>query len=63
MKIQINKSPDREVVSKVTIIIDENVEFRISLNSFNEVVINKMDFSNGESLTIKPSVGNEIKVS
>ena len=49
-----------ENASKVKIEIDE-IEFRISVNQFGELVVNKMNFGEGStSLMIQPRVGNEI---
>ena len=49
-----------ENASKVKIEI-EDVEFRISVNQFGELVINKMNFGEGStSLIIQPCVSNEI---
>ena len=63
MKICIDKK-SKEIIDIVnaTIYIGE-VEFKISVNKFNELVINKEQYSNGESsLLIKPSVSNEIRL-
>lgn len=49
-----------ENASKVKIEIDD-IEFRISVNQFGELVVNKMNFGEGNtSLIIQPRVGNEI---
>ena len=49
-----------ENASKVKIEIDD-IEFRISVNQFGELVVNKMNFVEvSTSLIIEPKVGNEI---
>lgn len=49
-----------ENASKVKIEIDD-IEFRISVNKFGELVVNKMNFGEGSpALIIEPNVSNEI---
>ena len=49
-----------ENASKIKIEIDD-VEFRLSVNPFGELVVNKMNWGEGStSLIIQPRVGNEI---
>lgn len=63
MQVSINREQDVKEVSTVTVIIAD-VTFRISVNKFDELVINKMQYGDGEgAMVIKPSVGNEIRVS
>ena len=49
-----------ENASKIKIEIDD-IEFRLSVNQFGDLVINKMNFGEGStSIIIEPKVSNEI---
>lgn len=48
---------------KITIRLNKNIDYHISINKFEELVINKMQFGKGEgSIVLKPSVSNEIRL-
>lgn len=60
MEIQLNRNEERLNVNKVTIFVN-NTEFEISVNQFNELIINKQQYDNGETnIIIRPKVSNEI---
>ena len=60
MKVQIKRDEEFIDLNKVVIRINE-VDFRISVNKFDELVINKYQSGDGEgSLMIIPNVSNEI---
>lgn len=66
MNIQFNNN-QREVqeleVNKVTVLLNEDVEYQISVNKFGELVVQKQNFGEGEtSIILKPSVSNEIRL-
>lgn len=62
MKISIDRNKNVADVSYVTVIVGD-VEFKISVNKFDELIINKMQYKDGESaIIIKPSVSNEIRL-
>lgn len=64
MKIITNNNESQLEVRKITVFLHEDVEFEISINKFNELVITKGQFGEGESaMLIKPSVSNEIRIS
>lgn len=65
MKIRTDRNSKKEVeVSSVKVVLNKDEEFSISLNNFNELVINKIQFGSGDgAITIKPSVSNEIRIS
>jgi hypothetical protein len=51
-------------VKFLSIKLNEDTEIKIDINQFGELVINKQSFGKGNSsLTINPSVSNEIKIS
>lgn len=60
MKITTDRGKTFSEVPQVKIIIGEK-EFRISVNKFDELVINKS--YDDSSLYITPSVSNEIRIS
>ena len=60
MKIQIDRESVVKEVTTITVLVND-VEFAISVNQFNELVVNKSQFGEGEgSIVIKPSVSNLI---
>ena len=66
MNIQFNNN-QREVqeleVNKVTVLLNEDVEYQISVNKFGELVVQKQNFGEGETpIILKPSVSNEIRL-
>ena len=62
MKISIDRNQSVTDVSNVTIIVG-NAGFRITVNKFDELVVNKIQYHDGESaIIIKPSVSNEIRL-
>ncbi len=62
MKISLDRNQDTIEVSNVTVLVGE-VGFKISVNKFDELVINKIQYHDGESsIIIKPSVSNEIRI-
>jgi len=62
MKISIDRNENLTDVSNVTVFVGD-VGFRISVNKFDELIINKMQYKDGESaIIIKPSVSNEIRI-
>lgn len=63
MKIIIGNNEQTIEARKATIIVGDS-EFTITINIFNEMVVNKANFSDdGESsLIIKASVSNEIRI-
>jgi hypothetical protein len=51
-------------VKHLSIQLNEDTEIKIDINQFGELVINKQSFGKGNSsLSITPSVSNEIKIS
>ena len=63
MKLIIGNNEQDIEVRKATIVISKDIEFDISVNQFNELVINKGQFGEGETaILIKPSVSNEIRI-
>lgn len=63
MEIQLNRNEERLDVKKITI-FNGNAEFEIELSKFDEIVIRKEEFGEGESsIVIKPNVSNEIRIS
>jgi hypothetical protein len=62
MKIQIDREKEISEINNVTVLIHD-VEFRISVNQFNELIINKAQYGAGEgSIIIKPSTSNQIYI-
>lgn len=66
MKIQFNNE-QRDIqeheVNKVTVLLNDDVEYQISVNNFGELVVQKQNFGDGEtSIVLKPSVSNEIRL-
>ena len=64
MDIIINNNEQQLQAKRITITLNENVEFDIAINNFGELVIRKAQFGNETGdLIIKPSVSNEIRLS
>lgn len=62
MKIQTKRDTDFVEESRVVIKVGE-VEFRLSLNKQNELIINKFQAGDGEGhISVIPVTSNEIKV-
>jgi len=63
MKIIINNNESQIEARHITIEHGE-VEFRIKINPFGELEIQKTQYGTGESaLVIKPNVSNEVRLS
>lgn len=63
MDIGINDDTSQLEVRNITIKRTQDVEFRISINFFGELVIKKIEFGTKDSsLIIKTSESNEIRV-
>ncbi len=63
MKIIIGDNENEINARNITIVIADT-EFKITVNYYSELVVNKCEFGEGETaLTIKPSVSNEIRLS
>ncbi len=60
MTIGIKGQQNQEVKSITILTLD--ADFTISLNKFNELVINKNVYSGESAIVIKPSVSNEIRI-
>lgn len=64
MTILIHNNEEKIEARNITIVLNQDVEFHISINQFEELTILKTQFGAGESaMTIKPSVSNEIRIS
>jgi len=62
MKMKIGRNEKLEDVPNIKIMIGD-VEFKVSENQFNELVITKTQLGEGEgAIIIKPSVSNEIRL-
>jgi len=62
VNILINNN-DSQIEARHITIQHNDVEFRLSINKFNELVVQKTQFGNAESaIIIKPSVSNEIRL-
>lgn len=63
MNFKIGNSDELHTSNSVTIVLNDDVEFRITKNKFGELVIQKEQYGDGEScILIRPSVSNEIKI-
>lgn len=66
MRIVFDKNRESEQVFDQEIVIiqvSEDVEFRICVNQFNELVINKINFgSDSGSISIEPHTSNQIAI-
>lgn len=63
MEVKINNSDEIITDIKIITIIINDVEFRISVNNFNQLILNKQQYGEGESsIIIMPSVSNEIRI-
>ncbi len=64
MEIIIGRNEQTIQAKKITIKLNDDIEFDISINNFGELVVNKGQFGPGTGdLIIKPSVSNEIRIS
>jgi hypothetical protein len=64
MKIIVNNNESQIEARHITIALNEDLEFRININQFGELTIQKTQYGAGESsMIIKPSVSNEIRIS
>lgn len=62
MKVVIHKD-EQILVKKIRISLTDDVDFVISTNEFNEIVVNKAQFGEGEAaIILKPSTSNEIRL-
>jgi hypothetical protein len=62
MEISIDRSDEKVEVGHITI-YNGDVEYRISINKFNELQVQKQQYGEGEgAIIIKPSVSNEIRI-
>jgi hypothetical protein len=63
MEVKLNNTDDIITDIKIITIIVNDVEFRLSVNNFNQLVVNKQQYGEGESsIVIMPSVSNEIRI-
>ncbi len=64
MKVKLDNNKEQELdVRKVTVMLDDDIEYQISVNQFGELVVQKQNFGEGEgSIVLKPSVSNEIRL-
>lgn len=64
MKIVVGNNESQIEARHITIQLNEDVEFRIKINQFGEVEVQKTQYGAGEScLIIKPNVSNEVRLS
>jgi len=62
MEINLNREDDNTTVSSLIVIAGNN-EFKISVDKFNNMVVNKIYGSGDDGcIHITPSVSNEIKI-
>jgi hypothetical protein len=51
-------------VKKITIALNDNVDYEITVNQFGELVLQKQQYGEGEGcIILEPSVSNEIRLS
>ena len=64
MRVKLDNNNEQELdVRKVTVLLDDDIEYQISVNQFGELVVQKQNFGEGEgSIVLKPSVSNEIRL-
>lgn len=63
MRVKLSRDSVEMDVKNLRIILDEDTEFSIQLNNAGQLVLNKVYYGEGESsLTIMPSVSNEIRL-
>lgn len=61
IKYRNGENKEKIEISRIEIIITDDVKFNISLNKFNELVINKTNYGEGSgSISIEPHMSNEI---
>lgn len=59
-----DRVPQEAITNKVTIVLNEDVEISIQVNHFGELEVTKQQFGEGESsIIVKPSTGNQIRLS
>ncbi len=64
MKIIVNNNEQQIEARRITIVLNESVEFEISIDKFGELIVQKANFGAGDSsIVIKPKVSNEIGLS
>lgn len=61
MKVKLDRAGATVAVNYITIIIGEQ-EFKISVDHFNNLVVNKTYGGDDGSIHITPSVSNEIRI-
>lgn len=62
-EFRIGNNDEKHTCSSITVILNEDIEFRIGVNKFGELVIQKEQYGEGEtSIIIRPSVSNEIRI-
>lgn len=62
MKVSTKRDEEFIDIDKITIRID-TVDFRISVNKFGDLIVNKFQNGDGESaVIILPNVSNEVRV-
>ena len=65
MKIRLERGLNEQTFESDRVYIEhEDVQYTISINKFGGIILNKVNYSNeGEdTLTIQPSVSNEIRI-
>ena len=64
MTIKLDNDDNKQLnIRKVTVLLNDDVEYQISINKFGELVVQKHNFADGEgSIVLKPSVSNEIRL-
>ena len=63
MKVIVNNNESELNARHITIPLSEDVEFRIKINQFGELEIQKTNYGSGESaIVIMPSVSNDIRI-
>ena len=61
MKIRLERDKENEIEVRNLTIINGDIEFNISINNFDEVVVRKVNFGIEDSgISILPRVSNEI---
>lgn len=61
MKIKIDRTENFQEVRKVSVMIND-VEYVISVNQFDQLVINKSSIESDSTIIVKPSQSNEIRI-
>lgn len=67
MEVILDKNRDDEQrmdIRRLTIVLNKDVELRIQLNDFGQMVVTKTNFGNdSSSILIEPHVSNQIAIS